>query len=277
MRRPVGGRGRRGGGRGLRPDRGHRVLDARVGAVAAGRVDARARGLELRRAPALRERRDVGAGDVALCLDGVRVEDGPYQPLRLGPDLPGAPLEPGARPQGLRLGVLGRHAGGIGRALAPAAAQARVLGHGLAAVEHRHGRGAEAHVDGPADQAVRHRVAHVVALHVVVGRRLAAAPLAPLEGRLRQRVQGGPLLAEERVVSAALAPGEGPGVQRVDEPPHLGVELVEAREALSGERGGHPRLAQVDRLLRGRLVPRLPRAPAPRRSRSARPSRGRRR
>ena len=260
MRRPVGGRGRRGGGRGLRPDRGHRVLDARVGGGAAGRVDARARGLELRRAPALRERQDVGAGDVALLLDGVRVEDGPYRPLRLGPDLPGAPPEPGARPQGLRLHVLGRHVGGVGRALAPAAAQARVLGHGLAAVEHRHGRGAEAHVDGPADQAVRHRVAHVVALHVVVRRHLAPPPLAPLEGRVRQRVQGGPLLAEEGVVAAAPAPGERAGVEGVDEAPHLRVQLLEGREPLVGERGEHPRLAQVDRLLRGRLVPRPPHA-----------------
>ena len=131
-----------------------------------------------------------------------------------------------------------------------------MLGDDLAAVQDGDRRGAEPDVDGPADQAVRHGVAHVVALHVVVRRHLAAAPLVPLEGGRGQRVQRGPLLAEEGVVPAALAPGERAGVERVNEAAHLGVQLIEGREPLLGQRSEHPRLAQVDGLLRRRLVPR---------------------
>ena len=145
--------------------------------------------------------------------------------------------------------------GGIGRVLAPAAAQPPVLGDGLAAVQDRDGGRAEPHVDGPADETVGHRVAHVVALDVVVGRHLAPAPLVQLEGLCRQRIQRGPLLAEEGVVPAALAPGEGAGVECVDEAAHLGVQLIEGREPLLGQRREHPRLAKVDRFLGGRLVP----------------------
>ena len=241
---------------GLRPQRRHGVLHARVGRRAPGGVEFRARRLELGRPAAPGEGQDVRARDVALRLDGVRAEDRPYQPLGLGADLAGAALEPFARPQRLRLEVLRRHVRGIGRVLALAAAQAPVLRDGLAAVQDRDGGRAQPHVDGPADEAVRHRVAHVVALHVVVRRHLAAPPLVQLERRPGQRVQRRALLAEERVVATAL--GALAGVEGVDEPPHLAVQLVEGREALVGERCEHPHLAQVHRLLHRALVPRFP-------------------
>lgn len=142
--------------------------------------------------------------------------------------------------------------------LAPAAAQATVLGDGLAAVQDRDGGHPEPHVQGPADEAERHRVAHAVALHVVVRRHLAAAPLAPLEGIRRQRAERRAPLAEERVVAAPPATGEGPGAQRADEPARLRVGLLQAREPLAGHWGERPRLARVDGLLGRRLVARPP-------------------
>ena len=112
----------------------------------------------------------------------------------------------------------------VGGVLSPSAAPAPVLGDDLATVEYRDARGGEAHVHLPAYQRVRNGVVHVVHGHVIVRRDLRAAPLAPLVGLWRQRLQAWQLLGLPDGVPRAFPGRERAAVEPVDA---LGAELVE--------------------------------------------------
>ena len=133
---------------------------------------------------------DAQAGAEALLGMGTPVQDGDDEAFGLRADLPAPALETGRRP--FRVTAVGaRHVLGIG-AVAGAAVAPVVGGDALAAVEHLHGAGREAHVHLLADQGVGHRVQEARGLDVVVEVDPRQPPLGEDVGGCRQGQTGRP-------------------------------------------------------------------------------------